>query len=157
MDCGNQVAEQIQALLNSKGISYRFMEHDPTPTSEDSARVRGNPIYEGAKAIIIRTSKTHKNYMVVLPGDKRIDKKKLKPIIKEDFSFEKPEVIREKFGLIIGGVPPFGFLLGIETIYDTQILNNENVSFNCGTQTKSIDMKVADFKKSVEGKWEAVS
>lgn len=157
MEKGDLVAQQIRDLLDSKSIEYRFMEHEPTPTSEDSARVRGTPLNEGAKALILRTSKSKKNYMVVLPGDKKIDSKKLKVIIGEDFSFEKPEIILEKYGLIIGGVPPFGALLGIETIYDSSILQNEKVSFNCGTKTKSIDMKVVDFQKAVEGDWREVT
>lgn len=157
MDKGDLIAEQIKKLLDSKQIEYKFMEHEPTPTSQDSARVRGTPISEGAKALILRTSKSKNNYMVVLPGDKKIDSKKLKLVIGEDFSFEKPEVILEKYGLIIGGVPPFGFLFGIETIYDSSILKNENVSFNCGTKTKSIDMKTVDFNNAIEGKWTEVA
>jgi nondiscriminating aspartyl-tRNA synthetase len=157
MDKGNQISEQIQTLLSSKSIPFKYLEHEPTPTSIDSARVRGTPLHEGAKALILRTSKEHKNYMVVLPGDKKIDSKKLREILGDSFSFEKPEVILEKYGLVIGGVPPFGFLFDIPTYYDTSILGNVNVSFNCGTKTQSIDMKVPDFKEAVVGDWVEIS
>jgi nondiscriminating aspartyl-tRNA synthetase len=153
MDKGNQISLEIQSLLSSKSIPFRYLEHEPTPTSEDSARVRGTALHEGAKALILKTSKSNQNYMVVLPGDLKIDTKKLREILGDSFSFENPEVIFEKYGLVIGGVPPFGFMFGIKTYYDMSILENENVSFNCGTQTKSIDMKVTDFKNAVEGEW----
>jgi nondiscriminating aspartyl-tRNA synthetase len=153
MDKGSEIASLIQSFLTDKSIQYKHLEHEPTPTSEDSARVRGTALHEGAKALILRTSKTRTNYMVVLPGDMKIDSKKLKEVLGENFSFEKPEVILEKYGLVIGGVPPFGFLLGIKTYYDISILENENVSFNCGTKTQSIDMKVSDFKQAVVGEW----
>ncbi len=153
MDKGIQISEQIRSLLSSKSIPFKYLEHEPTPTSIDSARVRGTPLHEGAKALILRTSKSNANYMVVLPGDRKIDSKKLKEVIGENFSFEKPEVIYEKYGLVIGGVPPFGFLFDIQTFYDTAILKNENVSFNCGTKSQSIDMKVNGFKEVVVGEW----
>lgn len=153
MDKGNQIVSQIQEYLKAKNIPFRYLEHGPTPTSEDAARVRGTALHEGAKAIILRTSKTRSNYMVVLPGDMKIDSKKLTMILGESFSFEKPETILERYGLVIGGVPPLGFLLGIKTYYDISILENTKISFNCGTQTKSIDMKVSDFKEAVEGEW----
>ncbi len=152
MDKGEQIATQIRSHLDNLGIEYKFLEHEPTPTSEDSSRVRGTPLNEGAKALILRTSKGI-NVMAVLSGDKKIDSKKLKAILNDSFSFENPEVILERYGLIIGGVPPFGALLGIISYYDNSILNNQNVSFNCGTKTKSIDMKVEDFVKAVEGSW----
>ena len=152
MDRGDQIASQFKSHLDTLQIEYDFLEHEPTPTSEDSSRIRGTPLNEGAKALILRTSKGI-NVMAVLSGDKKIDSKKLKAILNDSFSFENPEVILEKYGLIIGGVPPFGAILGIKTYYDNSILKNSKVSFNCGTKTKSIDMKVEDFVKAVEGEW----
>ena len=152
MDRGDQIASQFKSHLDTLQIEYDFLEHEPTPTSEDSSRIRGTPLNEGAKALILRTSKGI-NVMAVLSGDKKIDSKKLKAILNDSFSFENPEVILERYGLIIGGVPPFGAILGIKTYYDNSILKNSKVSFNCGTKTKSIDMKVEDFAKAVEGEW----
>ncbi len=157
MHNGDQIADSIQKFLKDNSILYNFIEHEPTPTSEDAARVRGTSIHEGAKALILVTSKEKKNYMAVLPGDMKLDSKKMKKLLGDSFSFEKPEIILEKYGLIIGGIPPFGFLLGIETFYENSILENENVSFNCGTRTKSVGMTVKDFQKIVKGRWESFS
>ena len=39
----------IRALLDRHGVGYRALEHEPTPTSEDSARVRGEPLAIGGR------------------------------------------------------------------------------------------------------------
>lgn len=156
MEQGDQIIKKIKELLDKNKIIYKYLEHEPTPTSEDAARVRATAPEIGAKAIILRTSKTKKNFMVVLPGILKIDSTKVKKYIKEDISFEDPKVILEKYGIIIGGVPPFGNILGLETLVDQKLGNNEDIAFNCGKRTASIIMKYKDYLKTsdaIEGDW----
>ena len=42
-----QVLESIRDLLTRAGVSFRELHHEPTRTSEDSARVRGEPLEIG--------------------------------------------------------------------------------------------------------------
>lgn len=152
MDKGKQIAGDIKIFLISNSIKFEFIEHEPTPTSEDAARVRGTRPEEGAKAIILKVSKTQDNVMVVLPGNLKIDSKKIRNVINSEISFEDPQKILEKFGIIVGGVPPFGNLLGsgIKMLIDQKLFENINISFNCGVRTASITMTSKDYKKLVE-------
>ncbi len=147
---GEKVVKQIRNILDSSNIDYDFHEHEPTPTSEDSAKVRGTKIEEGAKALILRGKKSGNNLMAVVRGDKKLNTKEIKKKYGEDVEFEKPEVIEEKYGLIIGGVPPFGNLFDLPIYFDESILENENVSFNAGLQTRSITMKSESLKKVLD-------
>ncbi|MES2345326.1 MAG: YbaK/EbsC family protein, partial [Chlamydiota bacterium] len=54
------------------------------------------------------------------------------------------EVIEERYGLQVGGIPPFGNLLNIETFFDAEIAKLDKLAFNCGLRTESIIMKSAD-------------
>lgn len=152
MDKGDLVVQKIKNLLEQNNVDYRYMEHEPTPTSEDAARVRGTKPEEGAKAIILKTSKTNKNVMVVLPGNLKINSKNVKNYMAEDISFEDPNIILEKFGLIIGGVPPFANLIDSQIVFliDEKLFLNENISFNCGKKTESITMSAQEYKKIIE-------
>ncbi len=71
----------------------------------------------------------------------------------EKCEFENPEVIKERFGLTVGGVPPFGTLLNLETFFDKQIEERSRVAFNCGMPTESIIMKTKDLMQLVDPKW----
>jgi nondiscriminating aspartyl-tRNA synthetase len=164
MNKDDLIIQQIKELLDKNNISYEYLEHEPTPTSEDSARVRGTKIEEGVKALILRTSKSKQNFMVILPGYAKMDSRKIKEYIGEDFSFENPEVILEKYGIIIGGVPPFWNLINEVNaiddygpfLVDSKIFNEARSTFNCGKRTCSIIMQSGDFKKvinGVDGNW----
>lgn len=150
------IKDTILNLLEQNNFEYKYMEHEETPTSEDSARVRGSKLEEGAKAIILKDKKTGTNYMVALSGHLKIDIHALEKLLKErtgtkvELTFENPDLILEKYGIRIGGIPPFGELLGIETFYDTKIFDNKVMDFNCGERTCSVEMKTEDYKKLID-------
>lgn len=62
----------------------------------------------------------------------------------EKCEFEDPAIIQERYGLQIGGVPPFGHLLNLDNFYDERIIEQERAAFNCGLTTESIIMKSKD-------------
>jgi nondiscriminating aspartyl-tRNA synthetase len=78
-------------------------------------------------------------------------------IVGEKCEFEDPIVILERFGLQIGGIPPFGNLLNLDTYYDDAILTQETAAFNCGLATESIIMHSKDLVAMVDPKIEKFS
>ena len=145
------IVAKIKGILDKKGFVYDYKEHEPTPTSEDSARVRGTMPEEGVKALILKGAKDDKNIMVCVPGNKKIEMKKLALLLGQRYSFEDPQVIKDRFGLVIGGVPPFGNILGLDTYFDDDVLDQERAAFNCGTQTQSITMKSKELVEMADG------
>lgn len=150
--CEN-VRNEILRLLKQAEIDFKHIQHEPTPTSEDSARVRNTALEEGVKALILKGKNSKKNFQVNIPSHLKIDMKAIAELLGERCEFEEPEVIRERFGLIIGGVPPFGNLLNLETFFDVRLQDSEWLAFNCGFQTESIIMKGKDLIKIVEPKF----
>lgn len=141
---GENIRGEIIRLLKHKGYGFDYRIHEATPTSQDSARVRGTKLEEGIKAIILRGKSSKKNYQFNLPSHAKLDMKAIAQIVGEKCEFEDPAVIRERFGLEIGGVPPFGNLFNIETYYDESIQSNVQAAFNCGLITESIIMSAKD-------------
>lgn len=144
---GEQLVNKIKKTLDDAGVEYKFEEHEPVKTSEEAAAVRGTNLSEGIKALILRGKQSRRNIMVCLPADKKLDTAKVKELEGENFEFEKPDMIFEKFGIEVGGVPPFGYLMGLKTYIDESISSLENVNFNCGTREKSISMSSVDLLK----------
>ena len=71
----------------------------------------------------------------------------------EKFEFESPDVIKERFGIPVGGVPPFGNLMNLDTYFDDEVRGREVAAFNCGLQTESVVMKSADLIDVVDPKF----
>lgn len=146
------IRNEIIRLIKFNDLNFEHLVHEPTPTSEDSARVRGTMPQEGVKALILRGKSSKKNYQLNIPSNLKLDMKAVSDLVGEKCEFENPEVIKERFGLVIGGVPPFGQLLNLETFFDEQVLNCKRAAFNCGLQTESIIMNTNDLLKLVQPK-----
>lgn len=144
--------ELIVDLLNKHSINYREIHHEPTFTSEDSARARGEDISIGGKAIVMKVDHSFK--LFVLSASLKINS----AVIKKYFAarkirFATSEELFELIRLVPGAVPPFGEpILPLELFVDTSILANEKIAFNAGSLTDSIILKVADYIKAAQPK-----
>ncbi|MBS3175713.1 hypothetical protein J4457_00570 [Candidatus Woesearchaeota archaeon] len=74
-----EIYQKIKSLLEQNNISFQEKVHPPTHTSEDSARLRGEPLKIGAKALLLNGDKGF--LLVILPADRRVDLKKLRQIL----------------------------------------------------------------------------
>ena len=147
------IRNEIIRLIRQNEMDYQHVVHEPTPTSEDSARVRGTLLEEGVKSLILRGKSTKKNYQINIPSHLKLDMKVVADTVGEKCEFENPEIIKERFGLTIGGVPPFGQLLNLDTYFDERVSIYERSAFNCGMLTESIIMKSKDLITLVQPKF----
>ncbi|PIY18055.1 aspartate--tRNA(Asn) ligase [Candidatus Dojkabacteria bacterium CG_4_9_14_3_um_filter_150_Dojkabacteria_WS6_41_13] len=139
-----EVVARIKKILDTRAIPYKFEEHEAVRTSEEAAALRGTSLENGAKALILVGKKSGNQVMVVIPGDKKIAMTVVSEKVGEKVEFEKPETILEKYGIMVGGVPPFGNVLGMRLLMDEAVATRPEVTFNAGMQTCSITMKGAD-------------
>lgn len=146
------IRNEIVRLLKQNKMEFQHLNHEATPTSEDSARVRGTKMEEGVKSLLIRGKTSKKNYQINIPSHLKLDMKAVAEAVGEKCEFEDAAIIQERFGLIVGGVPPFGHLLNIETFYDEGIPLCERSAFNCGMPTESIIMNSKDLISLVQPK-----
>ncbi len=140
------VFERIQALLSESGVVYRAVHHEPTLTSEDSARARGEELRIGGKALLLKVNDEFR--LFVLSAALQLDS----GAIKQRFSakktrFASAEELRALTGLVPGSVPPFGHpILPFALYVDDSIMANEKIAFNAGSLTDSIIMSVVDYR-----------
>lgn len=132
------VYEKIISAIEANGCEFETQHHEPTPTSQDAARVRGVELHAGAKALVVRGDKTKKHYLFVMPADFKLDGPAVRALIGERISFAKgPEAVT---GCVPGSVPPFGSILGLQTYVDSRLADNEIIHFNAGSLTNSVSM-----------------
>lgn len=135
---GENVRNEIVRLLRGRNIPFEHLEHVATSTSEESAHIRGTSPSQGIKALILRGKNSKKNYQFNIPADRKLDMKAVADLVGEKCEFEDPKTIEERFGLTVGGIPPFGNLLHLETFFDTHLQEKGQSAFNCGLVTESI-------------------
>ncbi|HMD61427.1 MAG TPA: YbaK/EbsC family protein [Opitutaceae bacterium] len=147
-DGGPSVHDRLVRHLAESGVAFREIHHEPTPTSADAARVRGEPIGSGAKALLL---KADDRYMLfVLPGDRRLDSASVKRQLGLGrLRFASREELLAQTGLIPGAVPPFGRpVLPFDLTADVSVGQDyPTVAFNAGSVTDSIIMSASDWER----------
>ncbi|MAG59952.1 hypothetical protein CMO96_04145 [Candidatus Woesebacteria bacterium] len=137
--------EKIIHLLDDSDIKYEILEHAAVYTSEQAAKIRGTSLAQGAKALLLKTGDQFT--LAVLPGNKRLDSKKLRKVLSvKKLRFATPEEVKEVMGCEIGACYPIGKIIGVRMIVDKSLAKNKIISFNPGIHTKSIKMKYRDYK-----------
>ncbi len=139
--------EVIRQFLKHAGATFREVEHAPTFTSEESAAARGEPLFVGAKALLLRTDDTLR--LFVLPADEKLNSTAVKRELGvKKIRFASREELWELTGLVPGSVPPFGEpILPFELFADTTIGQREDrVAFNAGSLTHSLVMTATAWK-----------
>ena len=135
----------ITTRLDEVGIEYRQLHHEPTRTSEDSARVRGESLASGGKALLLKTGDVFR--LFVFSAARKLDS----AAVKKRFGLRKlrfatPEELAQQTGLVPGAVPPFGEpILPYPLFVNTSITENKRIAFNAGSLTDSIIMSVDDY------------
>jgi len=136
--------KKIINLLKENNIFYKETKHKPVYTSEQASKTRGISMNQGAKSLLL---KCENNFvLVVLPGNRRLDSKKLKNILKiKKFRFASSEEVKNKMGCDVGACYPFGNIIGLQTYADNLLSKNDIISFSPGLHTHSIEIKWHDF------------
>ncbi len=139
------IHENILALLAREQIVYRALHHVPTFTSEESARIRGEDLRVGGKAIVMKVSEEFR--LFVVSAALKVDTTALKHYFSvKKIRFASPEELLTLTGLVPGSIPPFGRpLLPFDLFVDPSILDNVKIAFNAGALTESIIMSVEDY------------
>jgi Ala-tRNA(Pro) deacylase len=143
------IHEQLCALLDREGASYRVIDHEPEGRTELIAKIRGNRIEQSIKSMTLQVRLTRKDNIYCLanvPGDCRIDLDGIKKYFNADsVAFASREKAQALTGCVIGAIPPFSFNDQLQVLADPLIQQNEEVVFNAGRLDRSIFMKMEDY------------
>lgn len=145
------VYDSILAHLDGLGIPYRAVSHEPTFTSEESAKARGEDVRVGGKALLIKTGEVFR--LFVLSAALKLDAE----AVKKQFGVKKirfatADELKDLTGLVPGSVPPFGRpILPFDLFIDESITRNERIAFNAGRLTQSLILDVPDYLRAAGG------
>ncbi len=139
------IFESITTLLDQHKIIYKQIEHEPTLTSADSAKARGEELKVWWKALLIKVNKAFS--LFVMSAEKKLDTKKMRAHLWSKKSrFATHEELKEMTGLVPWSVPPFGEpRLPVPLYVDMSITKNKKIAFNAGMLTQSLILDVKDY------------
>lgn len=140
----------LQDYLDQMGISYRLSSHNTAYTSQDLAAMEHVPGKLVAKPVAVMVD--GKPYLCVLPATHRIDLQKLREQLHaKEIALIDEAKMREIFpDCEIGAEPPIGRIYGVPTIVDQSLLNDQQITFQAGSHTMAVTMRMADFQRAAQ-------
>ncbi|MEX2115548.1 MAG: YbaK/EbsC family protein [Bacteroidota bacterium] len=139
----------LQRYLNNNGIPYSIIEHEPVFSAHGVALATHAVDKECAKSVIL--SIDNRYWMAVLRADEGISMH----LVKLLFGAREVQMAHEEnLGHLfpdcqLGAMPPFGNLYGLPILLDASLLDDEEITFNACTVTKSIRMRMEDYRRLV--------
>lgn len=139
--------QSIIKLLDDADVEYQHISHEPTPTSQDAARVRGVSLEIGGKSLLLKAD--DRFHLFVFSGARRLDSNAARAVLGVRKSrFATAKELYDLTGLVPGSVPPFGRpILPVPLYVDHSIVNNDRIAFNAGSLTDSIIMTTAAYQQ----------
>jgi prolyl-tRNA editing enzyme YbaK/EbsC (Cys-tRNA(Pro) deacylase) len=142
------VTASIRALLSEHGVAFKEVEHEPTHTSEESAKARGEPLEVGAKALVMRLGQDFGVF--VLPAHRKLDSSAIRRQLGlNGLRFATAEELLALTGLVPGSVPPFGRpILPMQLFADPEVgAALGRIAFNAGSLTRSLVLDADDWRR----------
>jgi Cys-tRNA(Pro) deacylase len=134
------------AYLKRNNVWFRIIEKKTTVHTADAAVATGIPLEQVTKSLVFLADNSP--ILVIIPGDCRVDKNKLKSIIKvkniEMVPFEKAE---EYSGYPPGATSPVYHKKIEKVLIDKKVMEFDTVFGGGGSRTKLIELKPEDIQK----------
>lgn len=143
----------VTEKLDELQIEYKIKPHTkPVYTSEDAARERGVRLSQIVKTMLLMDE--NGGIMVaVLPGDKRLDLKKLKKLTKvKDLRFVDRKIVEQRLGFVAGAIAPIAELLeGMPIFVDPAVFFEKMVDISSGDPRAGLEFKSEDLQELLGG------
>lgn len=138
----------IIQLLEQEKVAYRLLPHSSPATSiEGAAAQRGIHPNQMVKSILLRDMSN--NYILAcVPGDKPVDPKKVRAILNcRRVTCVSIKDVPEITGYQIGAIAPLLLKSPMPIIFDTALLNMQEITISSGNVMAGIAMDIQDLVK----------
>lgn len=142
--------KKLKEFLDSEKVNYITIRHSTAYTAQDIAASAHIPGRELAKTVMVKID--GQMAMVVLPASYKVDFDLLRQA--SGASTVKMATEAEFKGLfpgcVVGAMPPFGNLYGMQVYVAQSLAEDEEIAFNAGTHSELIKLKYRDFERIVK-------
>lgn len=139
----------VYALLDTLGISYERLDHDPANTMEACELIDEKLGVTMCKNLFLRNQQKTTFYLLLMPGDKKFKTKDLsKQLGISRLSFAEAEYMEQYLNITPGAVSVLGLMndtnLSVNLLIDQDVLAGEYIGCHPCVNTSSLSLKTAD-------------
>ena len=155
-DCTGRLSKEIRCydLLDSLGIEYQRIDHEPANTMEACAAVDEALQATICKNLLLCNRQCTAFYLLMIVGDKHFKTSELsKQIGSSRLSFAGPEYMQEFLDITPGSVSVLGLMNDkdnrVQLLIDEDVLKGEFFGCHPCINTSSLRLKTADLMEKI--------
>jgi Ala-tRNA(Pro) deacylase len=156
----NRTFNRLIAFLDENRARYRLIAHAPEGRTEFVSALRGHPVRQAAKCIIVMVKigkKVTKFVLAVVPGDARVDLRAIQSLKSGTYAgFAPPDRAEELAASVVGTVLPFAFDPQLELIVDPHIKEFDELFFNAARLDLSVALNSEDYVRLAIPRFEPI-
>ncbi len=139
---------ELEDYLNSLGLEYDLLEfRESVKSVKDAVKAAGVPASSIVKSLVVVCG--DRVYCVVIPGDKKLDLKRLSESLGcSSARLASREEVLKATGYDVGGVPPVGH--GLPVVLDNRLLEKDYVVGGGGDDRHLVRIKVSDIVRAAK-------
>jgi len=140
-------APELIALLDEHRVPYEILRHEPAASAQEIASRTHTSGDEVAKAVLVDVD--GEPAVAVLPASHRIGIERLREGIGAAAVALLQGGAIASLGPLAqtGCIPPFGRLLGAQTILATALAESLKITFPAGSRTEAVRMRMRDYER----------
>jgi prolyl-tRNA editing enzyme YbaK/EbsC (Cys-tRNA(Pro) deacylase) len=143
--------DRVRAALRSAGLEVEVRQFaESTRTAQDAANAIGTTVGRIVKSLLFLSGE--RPVLALVSGSNQLDTAKLGRLTGDEIRKADAAAVREATGYAIGGVPPLGFALRIDTYIDQDLMLYDEVWAAAGTPNHVFRTTPQDLLRLTGGK-----
>ena len=144
------IAGRLQTFLEGRGVAYELIPHEPTGSSEETARASHVALEQLVKSVLLVDDRGYA--LAVVPASHRVDLDELRRVLDRSFELASEAELNKVFlDCETGSVPPTGFVYGIPTFVDEALMHSSSLHFESGDRRLLVHLTGAEFTRIMSG------
>jgi len=141
--------QRLKTYLRHHRVEFEVGYHPAAVTAQEVAATEHLPGKLMAKPVMVVAD--GKLTMLVLPASLRVDEERAVSALDVDEVrlASEDEFTSTFLDCDVGAMPPFGNLYGVPVYVDRALAEQETITFQAGTHTRTISLQCADFERLV--------
>ena len=144
-----------------EGVPYKLIDHAPDGTTESVSALRGHPVEQAAKCIVLIVKvdrRTTRYVLAVVPGDRRVDLDAIKRLYNARYVGFADAATAERLARSVPGtVLPFSLEPALELVADPAVVAEPELYFNAARLDRSVVISGADYQTLAQPRIEPIT
>ena len=148
-DAPSSTHAHLIEMLDEHEADYELLEHEPVGTTDIVSELRGNPLEQAAKCLLLMVKvdrRTRRYVLAVVPGDAKVDLGRVAARYAARYVGFCDAVTAERLARAVPGtVLPFAMDPSVELLVDPRVLDQPRLYFNAARLDLSVSLSTTDY------------